>query len=99
MARFGEERVGAMSQQLEPLRSPEWRAAVRNVGARAVTLVDEARPLQFQVSAGNRIRIDDELLRQRADRRQFLAWSQPARGNEVFHLVDDLAVDRQAVAR
>src|SRR6185436_6191386 len=50
-------------------------------------------------------RLDDgvgrhlQLQRQRPDRRQFFAGQQQAGRDQVFHLVDDLPVDRHAVGQ
>ena len=53
--------------------------------------------LELAVRARHRIRIDDELFGERADRRQLLIRHEHAGGDEVAHLVHDLLVNRQAV--
>ena len=74
------------------------RGPVRNVGARGPPLLDDALGLQLAVGPRHRIRIDHQPLRQGPDRRQLLARHQSPRRHQVLHLVDDLQVDRHAVA-
>ena len=62
-------------------------------------LGDDAGRLQLAIGAGDGVRVDEQPLGQHADRRQLLAGLQPARRDQVLHLVDDLQVDRHAVVR
>ena len=94
---LGEQGVDPLGENLHPLAAGQRRALVGDVRAGRAALLDDAGRLQLAIGAGDRVRIDEQLLGQHANRRQFLAGREPARGDQVLHLVDDLQVDRHAV--
>jgi len=85
----GTERVGQL------LRAP----VVRHERAGAVAQLDHAFVLQLAVRLGHGVRVDHQLLGQRADPRQLLARAQRAGFDAVLHLLHDLEVDGHAGRR
>ena len=55
--------------------------------------LDDAFVLQLAVGLGHRVRVDHELLGQRADAGQLLAGTEGARFDAVLHLLHQLEVD------
>jgi len=55
--------------------------------SRAVSKFDHAFPVEFRVSLDNRVRTDDEILSQRTNRRQLIAWTQETTLNGVPDLL------------
>src|SRR5207247_6067349 len=76
--RFGDQSVGALSEDLQPFRAFERRTVVRDVRSRTVTFGHDAGALEFGVGARDRVRVDDELLGQGADGRRLFARPKPA---------------------
>ncbi len=81
------------------LLAGQRRAGVGDVGARTVALVNDPFALQFQIGAGHGVGIDQQLMGQHTDGRDFVPRRQPARGDQIFDLVGDLQIDRNTVAR
>src|SRR5262245_16206800 len=68
----------------------------RDERAGAVAQLDHALVLELAVCLRDRVRIDDELFRQRPDARQLLARAQRAGFDGVLHLLHQLEVDGDA---
>ncbi len=99
LARFGKQRVDAFRHDPHAFTPCERRAIVRHERARRPAFDDNARRLQLAIRARDRVRVDEQTFGQHADGRHFLARRQPARRDQVLHLIDDLQVDRHAVVR
>ena len=97
LAGFGQQGVDAFGEDLQPLAAGQRRALVGDVRAGGAAFFDDAGRFQLAVGAGDGVRVDEQLLGQHADRRQLFAGGEPAGGDQVFDLVDDLQVDRDAV--
>lgn len=93
-----QQRIGALRQSPEFFAAGERRRSFGNVCSGAVAFDDDSGSLQFEIGAGDGVGIDDELLSQNANGRKFLAGRQSPGSNELFDLIDDLNVDRNAVA-
>ena len=94
---FSEERVRSLVKNLEPLFPRQWGTRIGNVGARPVPLQNNSRALQLEVGARDRIGINQQLLSENPNGWHFLAGPEAGRGHQVFYLVHDLQVDRDAV--
>ena len=94
-----EKGVGAYAEDLDPFLACQRRARIRNIGAGAVPLRDDPFALQFEVGPGHSVGINQQLLGEHADGRQFLPGGQTATGDQILDLVDDLHIDRNAVVR
>ena len=73
LPRLGQQRVDPFGENLESLAARQRRALIGNVGAGRAALLDDAGRFQLAIGPGDRVRIDDQLLGQHANRRQFLA--------------------------
>src|SRR6516164_6242482 len=72
-------------------------AAVRgHKRSRAVPKLDDAFVLELAVGLGHSVRVDHELLRERADARQLLARTQRAGFDAVLHLLHQLEIEGHA---
>ena len=94
---FDEQRIGALPQHFQFFAPGEGGGGFGNVGTRAVTFGDDAGAFEFEIGAGDRVGIDHEFLGEDADGGDFLARGEPAAGDELFDLIHDLDVDRDAV--
>ena len=96
---FGHEGIYAFRKDFEPFFPGQRRAAIGNVGPRSMAFEDDTVAFQFEIGASDRIGIDQKLPGQDANGRHLRARHKPARRHQVFHLVDDLQVDRNAIVR
>ena len=94
---FRQEGIDPLDDDLEPIAPGQGGTGIRDVSAARSTLDHDPRQLQLAVGPHNRIRIHQKLLGQDTDRRKLLSRRQPARSNEVFDLIHDLQIDRDAV--
>jgi len=97
VAGFDQQRIRALGQDLKFFPAGEGRGGFGNICPGTVALGDYTRPFQFQVSAGDRVGIDHELLRQHANGRDLVARRQTAGSHKLLHLIDNLNIDRHAV--
>jgi hypothetical protein len=96
---LGQEGIAPLGENPQAFAACERGSDVlRDKRAGGAPLGDKAGDFEFPISAGDGVRIDKELFGEAADGRQLLARPQPVRGDEVFHLVDDLEVDGNAVS-
>jgi len=58
---------------------------------------DDAGPLELQISPGDGVGIDEQLLGEDSNGWNFLGWAEATGGDEIFDLVNDLEIDRDAV--
>ena len=93
-------RSTAAATSVCPARSLSVSFFARRVGgderAGAVAQLDDALVLELAVGLGDGVRVDHELLRERADARQLLARAQRAGFDAVLHLLHQLEVDGHA---
>src|SRR5712691_5193979 len=89
--------VDACRENLNPFAAGQRGTLVGNVRSRRAALLHDAGRFQFAVRAGHCVRVDQQPFGQSANRWQLLSRMQPAGGNQIFDLVDDLQVDWHAV--
>jgi putative heme-binding domain-containing protein len=93
------QRRTAAAGQYGGFASCQRRAGVRHKGTRRTALDDDTRHLQLTVSTRDRVRIDEQPFGKDANGRHLRPRHEPARRHQVFHLVDDLQVDRDPIVR
>src|SRR5581483_10645369 len=99
LVRLGQQGIDALGQDLQPFTPGQRRARVGDIRPRGPTFDDNAFLFQLAISPGNGVGIDRQLLGEHTDGRQLLARRQAAGRHLVFHLIDDLQVDRHAIVR
>ena len=100
LVRLGQQRVDALLDHTAPFPKRHLlRTPLRDERARPLALVNDSRAFQFAVRLHDRVWRDLQLQRQRPDGRQLFAGLKQPGGDQVFDLVDDLAVDRHAVGQ
>ncbi len=64
---FGQQCIDALGEDLHSFPAVERRALIGDVGAGGFAFFDDARGFELAVSTGDRVRIDEEPLGERAD--------------------------------
>lgn len=94
---FGQQGVNPLGKNFDALLVRERGTIVRKISARTVTLAPDAGLLQFQGSAGDRVGINEELMRQHPNRQNLLAGREPAGSNQILHLVGNLQINQNPI--
>jgi hypothetical protein len=87
----------AFGENFHPLAAGERRTLFGDIGAGGAAFFDDAGRFELAVRAGDRVGVNEQPLSENANRRQLLAGRESAGGDQVFHLGDDLEVDRDAI--
>ena len=98
----GPRRAGRRSRSVRILRRSRrarGEPAAGDIGAGGAALLDDSGDFELAVGAGDGVRVDHEVARRARGSAAAPRRAQPAGGDEVLHLVDDLQVDRHAVVR
>jgi len=96
--RFYQQGVRALVQDLEFFAAGKWRRRFRYISSRPVAFCNDPGPFEFQIRPRDCVGVYQQLLRKNANRWNLLPGSEPPRADEMFHLVDNLDVDRHAVS-
>ena len=95
---FSEKCVGALGEDVDFFGACEGGGAVHaDVCAGALFGFRDALGFEVTVCAGDGVGVYDELFSEGADGQEFIAGLEASGGDEVFYLLDDLAVDGDAV--
>ena len=78
-------------------RRPSIGDPLGNIRSRRAALFDQAERLEFAIGPRHGVGIDDQPIGQDANGRKFVLRLEPARGDQILDLVDDLQIDRHAV--
>src|SRR5579863_3206032 len=97
LSRLGQQGVDALGENLDAFAAGQGRALVGNVGTSRAAFFDQPDCFELAIGAGHGVGINDQPFGQDANGGQFFLRFEPARGDQVFDLVDDLQVDRHAV--
>lgn len=94
---FGEQGINSFGENLDPFAPGQRRTLIGDKRPGGPAFLDDAGCLQFTIGTGHGVGVHHQPFGQHPNRRHFLSRPKPAGGDEVFDLVDDLLIDRDAI--